>query len=100
MEDLYEKTIMLLGLIEERQDKTNEGVVVDNQMARAVGLEYRGSDIYDAVMETLLDEEAIVRDRETSAHGFDNISGSSDYGMAVRITPYGRALLRDARRGV
>ena len=94
-DDLSDKAMRLLELIAKRQDKTNQGVVIDNQMAATAGLGYRGSDIYAQVVEALLIQEAIIRDRETSAHGIDNLPGGSGYGMAVRITPYGRTLLRD-----
>ena len=95
--DIRKKALRLLELIDDKVGgRTDAGVIPDNQMAAEAGLEYVGSDLYNAAIRWLLAEEALQQGPQNNAL-LSNVVGTSPYGGAFKIKKHGQDLLRQAR---
>ena len=84
----------MLDLINDRAGgRTDVEVWPDDQMAAVAGLEYRGSELYDAAIRWLLKEGVLQRVPETNA-ALSRAVGTSDQGDAFKITDRGKDLLQ------
>ena len=72
---------------------TNVEVILDNQMAKAAGLEYVGSDRYAEAINQLLAEGVLERGGGQEDEMLSSLPGGQPYGNAFRITPHGIAEL-------
>ncbi len=100
-DDVRQKALRLLRLSNEHIAKglTDVPVRPDEQMVADAGLGHRGSDLYDAAIQWLLDDGALQVDRPTREPGSDSPPGASNHGTAFfNITLHGLQLLRQEDR--
>ncbi len=98
-DDVRKEALQLLRLLNEQQAKglTDLPVIPDEQMAADAGLEYRGSDLYGAAIQWLLDEGALRVDPATKEQDLIEIPGAPTRSTAFNITLHGLHLLRETR---
>ena len=96
--DVRHKALQSLGLLNEHIAKglTSVPIRPDEQMVADAGLGHRGSDLYDAAIQWLLDDGALQLDRQSRDLGSDSPpGGASTHGTAFfNITLHGLQLLR------
>ena len=96
MADVEEAARRLLRAMSEHQGQGREGAVVEpgEQAAREAGLR-PGSSLYRAAVWWLLDNEALVPDREANER-LRNTVGAQHHDFAFRLTRRGLDMLREA----
>jgi hypothetical protein len=95
-DDVEEAARRLLQALSEHQAHSREGAVVKlgEEEARDVGLR-QGSHLYRAAVWWLLDNDALVPDREANER-LRNTVGAQHHDFAFRLTRHGLDMLRGA----